>query len=232
MKSAVKIFLLLLWIVPSAALVKAQGTTPQTITLYAKNKYKYDPRANCFNVEAGARGPDGRRCDVYYGTLYAGDDFDWFQTGATATNRSVMRDLGEHVWDDNFPVPVIEPLPKLKPGEQRRVTVDTSGADGADGADGEPGKPGMNADGTVTMRPNTEPTVVDRPSRPKRDGLPKIDPIFVKAVAGHLYVVHVVDETSDFYALLRVESVERGDKCIISWRRIPTPQLQAGSRVE
>lgn len=195
-----------------------------TITLYAKIKYKNDPRAACFNIDAGARVPDGWRCDVRYGTLYAGDDFDWFQSGATAVNRSVIRDLGSQFWTDALTIPVIEPLPKLKAGEQRRVTIDTSGADGADGAPGKRGENGADGDGVV--RPTAEPPVVNLPARPKNDGKPKIDPIFVKAVVGHMYVIHVVDQTSDFYALFRVESLERGDTCTISWRKIPSPQEQ------
>jgi hypothetical protein len=47
--------------------------------------------------------------------------------------------------------------------------------------------------------------------------------MFVKAVAGHMYVIHVVDEARDFYVLFRVDSIERGDSCTISWRLIPSP---------
>lgn len=235
MKRAVTVLSLLLWMLSyetAPSVVKGQDTTPQTptITLYAKNKYKEDPRAKCFSFDEGARLPGGRRCDVYYGTLYAGDDFDWFQSGATAINRSLIEDLGVYSWDDTFFVPVIEPLPVLKPGEQLRVTIDTSGADGADGLPGKPAENGAGVAGAVV--PNTHPIVVDRPSRPKHDGIPKIDRIFVKAIAGHMYVIHVVDQTSDFYALFRVESVERGDTCTISWRKIPAPQMQDVKTVE
>jgi hypothetical protein len=194
-----------------------------TVTLYAKNKYKNDPRAFCFNFEAGSQVPEGRRCDLYYGTLYAGDDFDWFQSSAAGGNRSVIKDLGPQLWTSAFTVPDIEPFPKLKPGEQRHVIIDTSGADGADGAPGAPGANGADADGVV--RPTVNPPIADLPARrPKNDGKPKVDSLFVKAIVGDMYVIRVVDPLSDFYALFRVDSLERGDKCTISWRIIPPPQ--------
>ena len=46
----------------------------------------------------------------------------------------------------------------------------------------------------------------------------------VKAVIGHLYVVHTKDTETDFYALFRVESLEAGDKVTISWKRIESPK--------
>ena len=45
--------------------------------------------------------------------------------------------------------------------------------------------------------------------------------IFVKAVVGHLYAMHVKDSDSDFYVLFRVESIERGESCTISWQLVP-----------
>jgi hypothetical protein len=131
-----------------------------------------------------------------------------------------------------FTVPVIEPLPKLKPGERRRVSIDASGADGADGEPGRPGARGADGDGVVRDDVMREPAARDLENpdipqaslpRPKRDGKPKVDPMFVKAIVGHMYVIHVVDETRDFYVLFRVESLERGDNCTISWRRIEPP---------
>ncbi len=226
MKRAANILVLTLAFGAGSALVKAQATSGQapTITLYSRIKYT-DARSDlCFNLDAGELIPEGRRCDIYYGTLRAGEDFDWFQSGTTTVNRSKIRDLGPYSWTDGFTVPVIEPFPKLKPGETRPVIVDTSGADGADGL---PGKPAVNGDGTLQR-----PIVVDRPSRAKNDGTPKIDPIFAKAIVGHMYVIHVIDQTADFYALFRVESLERGDKCTISWRKILAPEEQAEKMVK
>jgi hypothetical protein len=57
--------------------------------------------------------------------------------------------------------------------------------------------------------------------KPRRD--PKGDVVSVRAVVGHMYVIHVVDGASDYYALLRVEALERGDNCTITWKVIPAP---------
>jgi hypothetical protein len=61
------------------------------------------------------------------------------------------------------------------------------------------------------------------PSRPEQDGTPKVDPKWVKAVVGHMYVIHVVDDTRDFYALFRVDQISKGDTCTISWQLVPAP---------
>ena len=50
--------------------------------------------------------------------------------------------------------------------------------------------------------------------------------MFVKAIAGHMYVIRVVNETDDFYVLFRVEEIERGSKCTISWRMVPAPSAE------
>jgi hypothetical protein len=62
------------------------------------------------------------------------------------------------------------------------------------------------------------------PAKPRHDGKPRIDPLFVKAVLGHMYVIHVVDDFRDFYVLFRVEKIERGDNCTVSWQFIPEPE--------
>jgi hypothetical protein len=174
--------------------------------------------------------------------MYAGDDLDWFQSSFARGNRSVIKDLGEHDWSTWFEVSVVEPLAKLKPGEQRQITVDTSGADGA------PGKPGGtqivaggNERTTSSLLPiNDGPVPGDfappglttqpssKPTRSKQDGEAKVDPLFVKAIAGHVYVIHVVDDSRDFYALFRVDALERGDYCTISWKLISDPPKPAG----
>jgi hypothetical protein len=188
----------------------------ETVALYSPLQYKNDHSRANFNFITGETPKRYAPWHLAYGLLRAGDDFDWFQSAGAGSNRGLIRDLGELKWTDYFDIPVIEPLPKLKPGEQRTITVDTSGADGADGA------PGADGDGVVRIRPNDT-----RHSRPKHDGKPRIDPIFVKAVVGHLYAIHVVNDTQDFYALFRVESVTRGDNVTISWRLVPAPISKA-----
>lgn len=46
----------------------------------------------------------------------------------------------------------------------------------------------------------------------------------VKAIEGHLYLVHSRDTHSDHYALFRVEKLDPGKSVEISWQIIPRPQ--------
>jgi hypothetical protein len=223
-----------------AAPLSAQESSSQnTITLYGPLKYNHDQSRATIDFERGAPPPRRGRWDVGYGFLYAGEEFDWFQSGGSPDSRSVIRDLGKHAWTDKLTIPVVEPLPKLKPGEQRRVVVDVSGADGQDGKPGAPGAPGTpgappgapgipgaDGDGLVSnaVLPENPSPPPARKTRPKHDGKPRVDPPFVKAIVGHMYVIHVVDETRDFYALFRVESLQKGDNCTITWKLIAAPQ--------
>lgn len=45
-----------------------------------------------------------------------------------------------------------------------------------------------------------------------------------KVVAGHMYVVHSKDSTSDFYTLFRVEKLVPSDEVTISWKVVPSPE--------
>jgi hypothetical protein len=194
--------------------------------LYAPNKYERDLSRASLNFRTGAVGGRG---DLFYGTLYVGDEHDWFAVSGGRNVRTAFRDLGAHNWDDAFDVPAVEPFPKLKEGERRVVTVDASGKDGAPGA---PGAPGTDADGVVRAHPPhaaTPPQAPTRPRRPKHDGVPKVDPVFAKAVVGHVYVMRVVDDAEDFYVLFRVESLVRGDNCTITWKRVPAPRGRPAS---
>ena len=203
-----------------------------TATLYSPNRYKNEQRDFCLDFKTGVSATLRDPCDLRYGLLYAGDDWDWFQGGLDRQSRGVIKDLGALKWESKFEVPVVAPRRKLLPGEQRTVTVDTSGADGADGAPGKPGapgQPGADADGVVRQTtPAPEPTPAP-PARKKNDGVPKIDPIFVKAVMGHIYVAHIVNDKEDFYALFRVEAIERGDYCVVSWKVIEPPRANIPS---
>ena len=46
---------------------------------------------------------------------------------------------------------------------------------------------------------------------------------FAKATVGNMYVMHVKDDQADFYVLFRIEQLEQGEQCTISWKRIPNP---------
>ena len=55
---------------------------------------------------------------------------------------------------------------------------------------------------------------------------PKREPS-VKAIVGHMYLVHSKDRDSDHYALFRVESLVPGQQVTISWKLIPPPTVDA-----
>lgn len=229
-------FVTLLFTVPASA--------QDTATLYSPLKYNHDQSRAFFDFQKGEVAKRGAPWDLAYGLLRAGEEFDWLQSSGSFGNRSVIRDLGRLEWTSRFDVPVIEPLAKLKPGERRTVTVDVSGADGAAGAAGARGRdaalgrggyadpvnagpnavPRQDIDDTGAIR--TQPVANTGPEsapRPKRDGKSRIDPMFVKAVVGHMYAIHVVNDTRDYYVLFRVEALTRGDNCTISWRLAPAP---------
>ncbi|SRR6266436_209252 len=112
-----------------------QPVQTASVTLYSVIKHRGERLRSCINFKVAVTGPARVPCDLLYGYLQANDELDWFQSSGSEGNRSVIRDLGEFDWSADVPVPVVEPLAKLKPGERRNVTVDVSGADGA------PGKP-------------------------------------------------------------------------------------------
>lgn len=48
-----------------------------------------------------------------------------------------------------------------------------------------------------------------------------------KILQGHMYALHVKNDADDFYVLLRVNELEQGKHCTISWQRVPSPEQQA-----
>ena len=195
----------------------------ERVTLYSVHKHRNESRVFCFDFRPNQQSK--RPCYFRYGVLYVGNDHDWFESSAVRGNRSVIKDLGEKDWADQFKVPVVEQLRELQPGERRVITIDSSGADGADGISGGRGRDGVNADGTsrTTIKHETSAKTDERNVKRKHDGLQRVDPMFVKAVVGHMYVMRVVNETDDFYVLFRVEQIERGSSCTISWMHVPAP---------
>jgi len=213
----------------SILLASTAAAQSASATLYSQNKYGNEKRDFCLDFKSGVSPRGSDPCDLRYGSLYAGDDWDWFQSSMDRSSRGVIKDLGPLNWNSKFEIPVVIPRRKLLPGEERTVTVDTSGADGADGADGAPaapGQPGADWDGVVRQKtpepPPPKPAAT--PVKKKHDGIPKIDPVFVKAVVGHMYVAHIVNDEDDFYALFRVDAIERGAHCVVSWKLIEAPQ--------
>lgn len=46
----------------------------------------------------------------------------------------------------------------------------------------------------------------------------------VKAIVGHMYLVHTSDRDNDHYALFRVEALESRKTVTISWKFVPSPE--------
>ena len=230
MKRVTLIVLTLAVIATGSSIVSAQqaGQTNNTV-LYSVLKYPNERKNFCLNFGTGAPLRPVRGCDLRYGFLYTGEEHDWFETDIAGPNRNVIKDLGSHEWAEEISIPVVEPLAKLAPGEQRTISVDTSGADGKDGKPGADGLNGADGDGVVRdHRPLLDRVAPPRPpAKPKRDGKTKVSAPFVKAIAGHMYVIHVVDDSRDFYALFRVEAVTWGDNCTVSWRLVPAPKTDS-----
>jgi hypothetical protein len=223
------------------------ASRPRTITLYSPFPYLGSAPRSFFDFQMQEIADRSQHWDLSYGTLYAGDDHDWFKVSTLPGDRTALKDLGELTWDDQFDIPEVQPFPELKPGEQRIIAVNMSGKAGEDGLPGGArirsfhdkapaevtdviysgpspvtgGMPGSVQFHSAWPAPEAPPVI----RRPKPKPSPRyIDPVYVKAVVGHMYVIHVVSPGADFYALYRVESLSSGDNCTISWKLIPTPQ--------
>jgi hypothetical protein len=48
--------------------------------------------------------------------------------------------------------------------------------------------------------------------------------VLVKAVLGHMYLVHSKHDNVDLYALFRIEKMEPSDVCTISWKVVRSPE--------
>ena len=185
------------------AMTSSAVSAQKSGTLYSPMKYRNELRSFCLNFKSGLSPSLAEPCDLRYGLLAINNDFDWLQISTSRESRGVIKDLGAYSWNDQFEVPALTPLARLGPGQPRDVSIDVFGGDGAGG-------------------PVLSPIVA---SRKRLDGKPKIDPAFVKAIAGHIYAVRVVDEKSDYYALFRIDSLGDGT-CNISWRLVSSPKEQ------
>ena len=189
---------------------------------------------------------------IHFGTRI-GVNTSIFQINGGSETRARMIDIGEYRWTDKFMVPDVEPWPALAPGEQRTITVNASGANGASGAPGLPGKPGkpgvagMNGDGTYTPMPpaaKSEPDVklpvgyssksyatasiteqvgsfVTTPDGKKRND--SYTPL-TEAKLGHMYVIRVMNETVDYFVVLRVDELVPGTKVVVSYLKLDLPR--------
>ena len=102
----------------------------QTVTLYPPNDKatgNYDETRACFSFKLGRnKVANSTDWDLGYGFASISNE-DWLMVGTTgAEKRSVMMELGKYKWSDSFKTPALEPLPELKVGERRHITVDSS----------------------------------------------------------------------------------------------------------
>jgi len=195
--------------------------------IYSPARYRNEPVNFCLNFQTGLNSSLSKPCDLRYGLIGINSDFDWIQASTANESRSLFKDVGSHTWVEAFEVPVVATLPKLNPGEQRTISIDASGANGSRGTPGFGGFVPKNVDDR-NSRPAREPGRVvwstgDFPDQSRAESRSKLDPTFVKAVVGHMYVAHIVNDSLDYYALFRVDALEN-QTCSISWKLIPSPK--------
>ena len=234
-----------LFLLAPALAQTATSSDLSSVTLYSPAKYKLTGSPP---LASGQLRPDFSRASFSFtrGSVVGGGDSDisfgmigpeWFMlTSATSgKKRSVIKDLGKRDWSDRLRVAVLDPA-----DEHRHVSINVSGNAGANGntcaglAGYFPGvasvqgrsafsDPMTDSYGNVDTRMLT---VVDNQCHPGNGPrTPKLKPseLFAKAIAGHIYEIHIVDSQHDYYVLLRVDALVAGDNCTFSWRRIPTP---------
>ena len=259
---------LAVWQIPSVAPAAAAQTAPSdglmTVTLYSPAKYMLTNASPLPNGKdrpdlsrayfsfASGRVASPRKWDLSYGTFYGGEPSDWFVVGlGIGDDRSAIKDLGRVGWNDKFRVPVVPPLPDLKPGEPRYIT--TSGKGPARGLPSDIRGTPSARDRDIDVPPNIGVPTKDRDinqldlqqsSSPPRSAMRKgetgngetsitIGPknskrskpasVVARVLPGHLYVIHVVKAQADFYVLAHVDGLVPADNCTISWKRIPAP---------
>ena len=216
-------------------------------------KVKHNPekyQRSCFDLIRFAFSCYGKdTVSIGFGTRI-GVNKSIFQISGGAASRARMIDIGEYSWTDKFMVPYVEPWSELAPGERRTVTVNASGANGAPGSPGIPGRPGvagMNGDGTYTPMPpaaKSEPDVklpvgyssksyatasiteqvgsfVTTPDGKKRND--SYTPL-TEAKVGHMYVIRVMNETVDYFVVLRVDELVPGTKVVVSYLKLDLPR--------
>lgn len=188
----------------------------------------------------------GSGVTVDYGTRI-GVNRDLFKISGGAVGRTRMVAVGKFAWTDKFTVPYVEPWAPLAPGERRQVSMNASGANGVagePGGSGASGIGGMNGDGTFTpARPSVTSTVPRTTGKSfatapvteqvsskviGKDGKERIDPYtpLTHLKKDHMYAVRVVDESHDYYILVRVDEVVTGDRIRISFLKLDVTEAR------
>lgn len=129
--------LLSLMILQLCGMSSCPAQAQQSITLHAprnKETNRYDESRSWFGFAAGLRNDQRSSRSVHDGDLGYGflaiDGRDFFSINHGPGDRSVIKDLGKHAWEGSFDVPALTPLPALKGGETRHITVDASAETG------------------------------------------------------------------------------------------------------
>lgn len=178
---------------------------------------------------------------VSYGARL-GKNWDIFNVGSGQVNRTRMVSIGKRNWTDRIVIPHVEPWAALAPGERRLVTFDTSGGSGLPGSNGSNGINGTNADGSTVAVLEGEsisfpsiPTVdksnaqlsgqvssqvVGKDGKRRADGYTPV----VEVKEGHMYVARLKDDKIDQYVVIRVDELKRGEKVVISYKRLEVPK--------
>jgi hypothetical protein len=210
----------------------------------------HDPelrKRSCFDLILLEQTCGGQQT-LSYGNRF-GVNWDIFTISGGPESQTRMIDIGEYSWTDQLSLPEIEPWSRLRPGEKRAITINTSGADGRHGAKGADGRPGMNSDGTYSTVPVSDHRGPEKES-PRNEGLAtkpitqqvsstitmngkvvrgdKYTP-FNAVKKGHLYLARVVDPNNDYYLLIRVDDVVQGTKVTMSFLKfkltVKVPEL-------
>lgn len=215
----------------------------------AKDKAKWDQSRYplmCLDLVTFKHGC-GIGVTVDYGTRI-GVNRDLFKINGGAVSRTRMVQIGKYAWTDKFTVPYVEPWAPLAPGERRHVTMNASGGSGAAGETGMPGSAGiggMNGDGTFSATPAVVKTnaaartggksyatasVTEQVSSKVvgKDGKERSDPYtpLTQIKKDHMYAVRVVNETRDYYVLIRVDEVVTGDRIKISFVKLDVTEAR------
>lgn len=167
---------------------------------------------------------------IVYGDRY-GNNWDIFHIGGGPTSQTRMVQIGEYRWTDSFTVPNVEPWRELAPGETRTVSVNTSGANGANGSNagrgldqdtGELASASFKNEDYANARLQRQvgSTVKSTEGKVRKDSYTPV----VEAKLGYMYVVRVKDPKNDYYVVIRVDELTRGERVVLSYKKMEIPK--------